>query len=466
MNKVCKKEFKVRILLLISVVMYSVGMWGAAVYDFTPTDGGLVVNLKPGDQILLSTMVNGEEYFVCHYPGHTGGYFSYTNWDGNKGNFLKLIPQDAGATEPASPSIWTIDDPVTFLYSGKNYPIEGIAYTMWSTNPGGDSYTLLTSSGNSYKYQGDLTREANNGNICNAVFVVPTNRSTVTTFDPNKRLEALEGRTDQDAQGRFNGEKGYGFLGLPYREVYWLDIPRGTAPVSYTNASLVGFNKTLNTITYSNGDGTARPGQALYAFGNKDKHHNTPRTIFRLYVLNDPLTSTCSDSYYFAYDEQDCKQYNKNFADSKAGYTTKKKTYTIDRLVCMERLGETEYYVSDYMNVPMSDSTYYYVGYKNKYCHKPANPGDPGDAFDSQFKQIDTLKIHYLGLKAPRGAYGQMIVDTTQTGKQNLGVEFQPGGYFLRTNTGRNIQLRPSDDYKTARISPTGVCWYVVWMCL
>ena len=87
---------------------------------------------------------DGEEYFVCHYPGHTGGYFSYTNWDGNKGNFLKLIPQDAEATEPASPSIWTIDDPVTFLYSGKNYPIEGIAYTMWSTNPGGDPYTLLT----------------------------------------------------------------------------------------------------------------------------------------------------------------------------------------------------------------------------------------------------------------------------------------------------------------------------------
>ena len=96
------------------------------------------------------------------------------------------------------------------------------------------------------------------------------------------------------------------------------------------------------------------------------------------------------------------------------------------------------------MNVPMSDSTYYYVGYKNKYCHT-----DQGDAFNSQFKQIDTLKIHYLGLKAPRGAYGQMMVDTTQTGKQNLGVEFQPGGYFLRTNTGRNIQLRPSDDYRT-----------------
>ena len=378
MNKICLIQFKVRIQLLISVLFVSVGMYGAT-YDFTPTDGGLVVNLKPGDRILLSTMVNGEEYFVCHYPSYTGGYFGYTNWDGNKGNFLKLVPQAADATEPASPSIWTIDDPVTFLYSGKSYPLDGIAYTMWSTNPGGDSYTLLTSSGTSYKYQGDLTRETNNANICNAVFVVPTNRSTVTSFDPNKRLTALEGRT-QDAQGRFNGEKGYGFLGLPYREVYWLDIPRGNAPVSYTNASLVGFNKTLSEITYSNGDGKAKPGQALYAFGNKEKHHATPRTIFRLYVLNDPLTSTCADSYYFAYDEQDYKQYNKNFAVTPATYTTKKKTYTIDRLVCMERIPDTKYHVSDYMYVPIPDSTYYYVGYKNLYCHT-----DQGDAFNPTY---------------------------------------------------------------------------------
>ena len=431
-----------RVLIVFFALWVSIPMY-AAVYDFTPTDGGLVVNLKPGDRILLSTMVNGEEYFVCHYPGYTGGYFNYTNWDGNKGNFLKLIPQDAAATEPSSPSIWTIDDPVPFRHSssGELYPMDGIAYTMWSTNPGGDSYTLLTSSGNSYKYQGDLTREANNANICNAVFVVPTNRSTVTTFDPNRTLTTKEGRTDQDAQGRFNGEKGYGFLGLPYREVYWLDIPRGNGPYSYINASLVGFNKTLSEITYSNGDGKAKPGQALYAFGNKDKHHNTPRTIFRLYVLDDPLTSTCADSYYFAYDEQDYVQYNKNFADNKAGYTTKKKIYTIDRLVCMERLGETKYYVSDWMNVPESDSSYYYVGYKNLYCHT-----DQGDAFNSQFKNIDTLKIQHLGKSAPRGAFGRMIVDTTQTGKQNLGVEFQPGGYFLRTNTGRNIRLIPNAD--------------------
>ena len=421
----------------------------AAVYDFTPTDGGLVVNLKPGDRILLSTMVNGEEYFVCHYPSYTGGYFNYYNWDVDaqapqgKGNILKLIPQAPDATEPASPSIWTIDDPVPFRNSstGALYPIDGIAYTMWSTNPEGESYTLLTYPGKAHMYRGNLTRENNNNNICNAVFVVPTNRSTVTTFDPNRKLTELEGRTDQDAQGRFNGEKGYGFLGLPYREVYWLDIPRGNAAYSYTNASVIGFNKTLSTIKYSNKEAEALPGQALYAFGNKDKHHATPRTIFRLYVLNDPLTSTCADSYYFAYDEQDSMQYNKDFSKTPATYTTKKNTYTIDRLVCMERLGETKYHVSDWMNVPVPDNTYYYVGYQNKYCDK-----DQGDDFDSQFKNIDTLKIQHLGKPAPRGAFGRMIVDTTQTDKQNLGVEFQPGGYFLRTNTGRNIRLVPNAD--------------------
>ena len=444
MNKVCKNELRVRILLLISVVMYSVGMWGVG---FTPTDGGLVVNLKQGDRILLSTWVDvnsngvedpGEEFFVCHYPGYTtGSYFNYYNWDDKgSGNILKLIPQDAGATEPASPSIWSIDDPVPFKSGGKTYPIDGIAYTMWSTNPGGDSYTLVCSPSSTFMYQGYLTREADHANICNAIFVVPTDRGDkVTSFDPNNTM----GRGT-----KFNGEKGYGFLDMPYREVYWLDIPRGNAPLSYTNASVVSFNTTLSDYKYpTDKKQTAKPGQAMYAFAD-DKHKPTQRVIFRLYVLDEPVTSTCADSYYFAYDEQDFVKYNKNFNDNKAGYTTEKKIYTIDRLVCMERLGETNYYITDYMNVPVPDNTYYYVGYQNKYCHT-----DQGDAFNSQFKQIDSLKIHYLGLKAPRGAFGQMMVDATQTGKQNLGVEFQPGGYFLRTNTGRNIQLRPSDDYKT-----------------
>ena len=106
MNKFGNIQFlKVRFLSFISVLLVSVGMYGA-VYDFTPTDGGLVVDLKPGDQILLSTMVNGEEYFVCHYPSYTGGHFNYYNWDDDaKGNILKLIPQASDATEPASPSI-------------------------------------------------------------------------------------------------------------------------------------------------------------------------------------------------------------------------------------------------------------------------------------------------------------------------------------------------------------------------
>ncbi|MBR6304898.1 MAG: hypothetical protein IKR37_04665, partial [Paludibacteraceae bacterium] len=290
MNKVCYMLFKVRFLLLISLLFVSVGMYGATVYDFTPTDGGQVVNLKPGQKILLSTMVNGEEYFVCHYPSYTGGYFGYTNWDSEKGNFLKLVPQDAGAIEPASPSIWTIDEPVTFLYSGKNYPLDGIAYTMWSTNPGGDSYTLRTSDGNSFRFQGDLTREADHANICNAIFVVPTSSASIP-FDPSNTM---------GKGAKFDGEKGYGFLGMPYREVYWLDIPRGNAPVSYTNASVVGFNNTLSTIQYSNKEASARPGQALYAYGNKDKHHATPRTIFRLYILGETTTSSCPDSYFFA----------------------------------------------------------------------------------------------------------------------------------------------------------------------
>ena len=46
MNKVCYIQFKVRIQLLISALFFSVAVWGLG---YTPTDGGLVVNLKPGD---------------------------------------------------------------------------------------------------------------------------------------------------------------------------------------------------------------------------------------------------------------------------------------------------------------------------------------------------------------------------------------------------------------------------------
>ena len=436
MNKICYMQFKVRILLLICVLFVSVGTYGLG---YTPTDGGLVVNLKSGDRILLSVMIDDDnnpftpdvEYFVCHYPGYTGGHFNYYNWDDKgSGNILKLIPQDAGATEPASPSIWSIDDPMPFLKSGTSYPFDGIGYTMWSTNPGGDSYTLVCSPNTVFKYQGYLTRDAAHANICNAVFVVPTS-SAGTSFDPNQTM----GRGT-----KFDGAKGYGFLGLPYREVYWLDIPRGNSnPMAYTNASVVSFNTTLSDYKYSSNAETAKPGQAMYAFSD-NKHKPTKRVIFRLYILDEATTSSCADSYFFAFDEQrDSVRY---YEWDKNNYTPWRRIYTIDRLVCMERIPDTTYYVSDYMNVPMSDSTYYYVGYKNKYCHT-----DQGDAFNSQFKQIDTLKLQHMDMPAPRGAFGRMIVDTTQTSKPNLGVEFRPAGVFLRVDAGggryRNIEMHP-----------------------
>ena len=392
------------------------------------------------------------EYFVCHYPGFTGGHFSYTNWDVDKdapqgkGNFLKLIPQDAGATEPSSVSIWSIDTALTRIEGSDNFALGGISYTMWSSNE--PSYTLLTSSGNGWKYQGDLTNNKNNANACDVIFVAPTNRSTVTSFDPKKTLN----RPDQDSEGRFNGKKGFGFLGMPYREVYMMVIPRQNKPNVYGNAALVGFNTTRSNYNYHNGP-TAKPGQALFAFNDRKptpvQYPNTRRTIFRLYILDDPLVSSCPDSYYFAYDEQDFKGYrmgpgtnNDNVGKDWPDSTAAKKIYTIDRLVCMERIPDTKYHVSDYMYVPIPDSTYYYVGYQNKYCHT-----DQGDAFNSQFKNIDTLKLQHMDKPAPRGAFGRMIVDTTQTSKQNLGVEFRPAGVFLKVDAGggryRNIEMHP-----------------------
>ena len=419
--RVCARVLLWLLLVLAPVRMSAVG--------FTPTDGGLVVNLKPGDRILLSVMVDGQEYFVSHYPGYTGGYFNYNNdyYPKGNGNFIKLIPQDANATEPSTASIWTID---TALVRSAGKELGGIVYTMWSSYE--PSYTLLMAPGTNFKFQGHLTNERANPNAADVVFVVPTNRGDkVTSFDPNNTM----GRGT-----KFNGEKGYGFLGLPYREVYWLDVPKGNSPQSYTNASVISINTTTSNYTYTGG--TARPGIAMYAFAD-DKHKPTKRTIFRLYVLDEPVTSSCPDSYYFAYDEQDYVRYrkNENNPQRSSDSTAAKKIYTIDRLLCMERIPDTKYYQTDYMFVPEPDSTYYYVGYQNKYCHT-----DSSDAFNSQFTKIRTLPIQHLGLPAPAGVYGRMIVDTTTAPAQNLDVQFAPGGYFLRTNTGRNIRLQPNAD--------------------
>jgi len=444
MSIVCFKELKVRILLLISVLFICADMHGVG---FTPTDGGFVVKLQRGQSILLSTMIDDDnnaetpdvEYFVCHYPSHTGGHFSYTNWDKNKGNILKLVPQASDATEPSTVSIWSIDDPLTRADAGG--ALGGICYTMWSSND--PSYTLLCADGSSFQFVGNLTNERGNTNALDAIFVQPIKSDKFTSFDPNKTL----GRADADSKGRFNGEKGYGFLGMPYREVYWLAIPKSNNPSSYTNALVVGFNTTLETLNYSYDKGkgkyqaTARPGQALYAFAD-DKHKPTPRTIFRLYILNEPHTTSCPDSYFFAFDEQDSLRYRTDAAGT--AFTSWRKIYTAENLVCMERLEDTKYYMSDYMYVPEPDSTYYYVGYKNTFC---INGRTADEKFNSQFKKIETLKLQHMDKAAPRGAYGRMIVDTTQTSKPNLGVEFRPAGVFLRVDAGggryRNIEMHP-----------------------
>ena len=69
---------------------------------WTPTDAGLVVDLKPNDQILISVMVDHDnnpatpdrEYFIGNYTRYTGDdYFKY-----DAGYFFKLFQQDAHAT--------------------------------------------------------------------------------------------------------------------------------------------------------------------------------------------------------------------------------------------------------------------------------------------------------------------------------------------------------------------------------
>lgn len=338
-------RIRTRILLLISVLFASVEMFGDG---FTPTEGGLVVDLKKHDRFLLSVWIDvngngteeqGEEFFVCDnstYTGAAGGRFKYA-----ASHTLKLIPQDADATEPSPFSIWTVDTalvrPENERMSGrKEYP--AICYTMWSK----DGYTLLLN-GN-FMTQGAMTNNKNHTNTVDVVFVVPTGRAT-TSFDPNGTL----GRGP-----KFSGVKGIGFLGMSYREVYWLDIPRNNIPKSYTNASLVGFNTTLSDYKYpTDKKQTATPGQALYAFAD-DKHKPTKRTLFRLYTLDEQTVSSCPESnYYFAYSQRFWGRYRigpgtvggktKTLTDS----TTLASFLTMDRLTCMDSIPGTTYYQTD-----------------------------------------------------------------------------------------------------------------------
>ena len=112
------------LLLLALVMLMPVRLWAVG---WTPTDGGLVVNLEQGDRFLLSVWLDlndnkkedpGEEFFVSNYNRYTGGHFNYT-----AGSYLKLVPQAANATEPSDMSIWSIGAPLNRVIGGKDYSL-------------------------------------------------------------------------------------------------------------------------------------------------------------------------------------------------------------------------------------------------------------------------------------------------------------------------------------------------------
>ena len=428
----------IRILIVSMALFTAPRMFGVG---WTPTDAGLVVNLEQGERFLLSVWVDknsngteedGEEFFVSNYTRYDGGYYGY-----GAGTYMKLLP----ATKVTEMNEWAVGAPLARDNKALGAK-EGTVYTIWN-----DGKTLKTR--DKFNFLGELTSDYNDGKACDVVFVIPTERGVPTvqgrgslsSFDPNNTLKR--------GKAPFNGRMGTGFLGMTYREVYMFEIPKANSPQSYTNAGLVTFNTTLSTWNLTSGAGSIEKGKAAYAYADS-KHDKTPRTLFRLYLLDNPMNS-CS-SYFFATDEQDDMRYRKTedrlpSSQTAADSTAKRKIYTMDRLMCMSRDGSTKYYRTDLMRVPAPDNTYYYVGYDNKYKDDDGESMGTGGA-KSHFTNIRELPMKDLsGFKAPAGAYGQMVVDTTSAA-DNLGVAFEPVGYFLKIKeTGKNIRLHKTGDY-------------------
>ena len=429
------------IFLLAFLVCIPHRLWAVG---WTPTDAGLVVNLEQGDRFLLSVIVSvdhdnnpatpnqDQEFFVSNYTRYTGGYYSY-----GSGSYMKLLP----ATEVTEMNEWSVGAPL----DRGNKALGGISYTIWN-----DAKTLKTKEKEGYKFLGELTSDYNDAYACDVVFVVPTERGVpVVSRSPGPNPTSFDtGNTLGKGTTPFNGATGTGFLGMTYREVFMFDIPRANSPQSYTNAALVTFNTTLSTWKLTSGAGDITKGHAAYAFADK-KHDPTPRTLFRLYLLDDPINS-CR-RYFFATDEQNYVRYrmNENNPQKSSDSTAAKKIYTMDHLMCMDSVPGTTYYQTDLMRVPEPDSTYYYVGYDDKYKDdKGESMGTNGAK--SHFTKIRELPIFGLAdtLKAPAGAIGRMVADTTSA-VNNLDVRFKPAGFFLQVTTPAgftNVQMRPNAD--------------------
>ena len=419
-----------------------------------PTDAGLIVALEPGDQILLSVMYNDKEYFVCDYKDKkTGAPFNY-----GSGTFLRLLEQDANATEPSEVSIWTIDTAlVRNVETGAegDYPLGGITYTMWSKS----GRTISANSG--WKIDGSLGTSGTS--LCDVAFAVPTVRA-LTNMDPNGTLETnhtAEGRNrgTGDLSWAFDGKMGTGWNGLTYREVYMFGSPRINRPIAYTNCALVGFNLTGSQVNvrgtnYNNG-------KAIWQYNTN--YESVPRTIFRLYIWKGHEFQTCPNTYFFAHDEQDYVKYRwgdpKTSKAAERGQltdsTTYRKIYTTDHNHCMERVekleGPQSIYQTAPMNLPGGDSTYFYVGYNNQFyaVYNAEHKLGSGTAV-SAFTRLDSLRVRALrnaptAFVAEKSAYGSVAIDTTSN-EPNLGATFEPIGYFFQTNSGRNVQMIPEND--------------------
>ena len=433
-----KYAFIAFLILLAPTRLFAVG--------WTPTDAGFVLNFEPGDQFLLSVWIDlnangteeaGEEFFVCDYPSYNGGRFGY-----RAENYMKLVPQAAGATKPSEASIWTIREPIKRVVNKVNYDLGGICYTMWG-NSGRTLYAAesLTKS-STFKFLGYLTDNENHGDLCDVVIVVPSDNTRTTNMDPNNTL----GRASET--GKFNGRMGTGFLGMTYREVYLFDIPRQNTPIAYTNASLVTFNTSNSTKSWS--AGTIKPGFAAYAFADT-KHNPTTRTVFRIYPLNKPFVSA-EGTYFFGWDVQDYTRYRQS--NTLTDSTSARKIYTLDHFVPMKRVGSTQYYQTEGTKIPSDDSTYYYVGKNNTfYAQAPFNGKYLGSSTSedakSAFKHISNLRVRQLkdkgDFRPSKNAYGYLAIDTTLA-ENNLGVTFEPAGYFFQTSSGVNVPMRQIDD--------------------
>ena len=461
-------RFCARALVLIFALLSSINVLADG---WTPTDAGLVVDLKPGDKFLLSVWIDvnnngteeaGEEFFVCDYPGYSGGRFNYgqtSEIHNPSKNYMKLVPQEANATAPSSASIWTVDTALTRVFGNNNYALGGIAYTMKSSI----GNTLFATDG--WKLMGGLSNNASDNNLCDVVFAVPTVQAR-TNMDPDGTLNAshtAEGRNrgTGDKTWAFDGKTGTGFLGMTYREVYWYEIARNNKPRAYTNAAMVAFNLTNGTIKVRNVNISKGRNYWIYNQNKDGSNYNAvQRMIFRLYILQEHPFETCPNTYFFAHEKQDYVAYR--WGDPEADwpkgkmtdYTDFRKIYTTDHHHCMERVNDKYYQTEELVTMFDDDSTYYYIGKYNEYYSrakkKSLAPPVGLDSSFSQFRPIRQMRVRPLANAVQTfypspGAVGRVVIDTTKAA-ENLGASFEPVGYFLRTQRGKNIQLFPNAD--------------------